>query len=575
MCLQYLLTKLGHQTFPAPGAFDGYTLVSTAFLGTGSTRLLLSVYNSDPDVLGASYPPLLVVHSDTNSAGSGGALLRVMELYKTSDSPLEDVTGVAVTYSPTGNVLVSHVDGEGAAVTAFSKATVRSLAAAGGAAVVLLAVERQGAVLSHPLSVLPLGGISFFADNGDCSMLAADGSSDEESATVSVFKMFDCDWFLPSMSSQDGTLRESASFPSGGNVTGIAVFRHSTDTLLYAAVVRCAIVRGMDCRIEFSGVQVTAPSVSSLALQALSWDFNRTVLYTLVVPAGTVSLAFDPDSGGSGFSTPRGPQFIMGCAGAAQANVMRVKSAGKFLEGRVMVLDKPIFIAIPFGVKRNIAFANFLGFDVLERRCALPLSDPCAPCEGPPCPEPPPEAGFADGSGTGSTKKRLLHVVSTQAFGHGTSRYLANSDSSGCLSFEKELFSHEEPIFSESSAMIVVVVVVEYYFEAVFLGTVNFRAKLCIPNQQVSMALVPEAAVLAKAGAAINLAVVRAGLELSTTILKLSLVPTLTLNIGKGGSVQACLDARIEIRPLRAQVRFRGYCCPVLDHISSFPHPFL
>ncbi len=556
---QYLLTKLGHQTLPAPGAFDGYTLVGTAFLGTGSTRLLLSVYNSNPGVLGASYPPLLVVHSDTNSEGSGGALLRVMELYKSADSPLGDAMGVAVTYSTDGNILVSHVDGEAAAVTAFSKTTVRSLASppeAGRAAIVLLAAVQQGAVLSYPLGVLPLGGISFFADNGDCSMLAADGSVNEASATVYVFAMFNCDWFLPSMLNQQGVLKSTTSFHSGGNVTGLVVFRHSTDTLLYAAVTRCGIVRGMDCRIEFSGMNVTGSVVS---LVAPSWTFNRTVLHTLVVPAGTVGLAFDPDTGGTGFSSPRGPQFILGCSGAAQANLMRVKSAGKFVEGRIMVLDKPIFISVPFGVKRNIAFATFLGFDVLARRCALPLSEPCAPCDAPPCPEPPPKEDKK--SGSNSKKKRALQVVTP--FGHGTGRYLA--DSSGCLSFEKELFRREAPIFSKMGVMLVVVVPIDYYFEAVFLGTVSFRAQLCIPNQQISMALVPEGAVLAKAGAAVNLLVVRAGLELSTTILKLTLVPKLTLNIGRGGSVQACFDAKIEIRPLKLEVRV------LYRVLSSFP----
>ncbi len=69
------------------------------------------------------------------------------------------------------------------------------------------------------------------------------------------------------------------------------------------------------------------------------------------------------------------------------------------------------------------------------------------------------------------------------------------------------------------------------------------------------MSLVPEAAVIARAGAEINPLIVRAGLELKTTIMKLTLVPTLTLKVAKGGSVQACFDARLEIRPLRAQVR--------------------
>jgi hypothetical protein len=56
------------------------------------------------------------------------------------------------------------------------------------------------------------------------------------------------------------------------------------------------------------------------------------------------------------------------------------------------------------------------------------------------------------------------------------------------------------------------------------------------------------AAVVAKAGANINLALVKAGMELQMIILKTSLVPTLTLTIGSGGNIRACFDASMEIR---------------------------
>jgi hypothetical protein len=54
--------------------------------------------------------------------------------------------------------------------------------------------------------------------------------------------------------------------------------------------------------------------------------------------------------------------------------------------------------------------------------------------------------------------------------------------------------------------------------------------------------------VVAKAGANINLALVKAGMELQMIILKTSLVPTLTLTIGSGGNIRACFDASMEIR---------------------------
>ncbi len=412
--------------------------MATTFLGTGSTRLLISVYNSNPAVLEQAYPPLLVVNSDVGTDGNGGALLRVAELYRAAEEPLGDVTGVAVTFSTSGYVLVSHADGEGAAITAFDQSSVRSLVSSGarGATVLMASTggNSSGPALSYPVEVLPLGGLSFFQDNGDCYLLASDGSSQEIAATTYIYPMFDCDWFLPS-SVIGGVLQAKTSFRSGGNVTGVVVFRHTTDTLLYAAVLRCAIVKGMDCRIEFSGMNVTK------GITGATWTFNRTVLYSLVVPAGSVGLAFDPDTSTRGVAVnPHGPQFIFGCSGAAEANFMRVKSARKFLDGRLFVVDKPIFIAVPFGVKRNVAYATFLGYEILTPRCTLPLSDPCLPCYAPPCPDPPEQ-------GKEGAKKRALAAGPGQVgqqlvrhpYGHGTSRYLA--DNTGCLSFEKQLFS--------------------------------------------------------------------------------------------------------------------------------------
>ncbi len=98
-----------------------------------------------------------------------------------------------------------------------------------------------------------------------------------------------------------------------------------------------------------------------------------------------------------------------------------------------MVVDKPIFVSVPFGVKRNIVFAQFLGYNVLAPRCAVPIGSPCRPNAG---------------------GGRQL----TDAQAHG--RAVAGTDDS-CIHFEKELFSQEKPIFSIASMIVVVVVPVD------------------------------------------------------------------------------------------------------------------
>lgn len=362
----FALTNFGRQSLPAAGVFDGYTLASTAFLGAGSSRLILSLYNANAAHFGEiTYPPVLVVHSNID-VGGGGSILRVLELYESDTSPVGEVTGVAVTQaqagSRDGSVLVSGSRSSDGVVWRFSSAEVVSKSSganAGTAAGVLVALSSAG------LPTTPAGGVSFFRKEQECYMLAAQGGADEESASVHVFEMnFACDWFA-SEKIIDGALRETASFAAVPFVKGLVAFRHSTDTLFYTAITRCTIKRGYTCGLEFHSINIS------------TWTFNSTVLYSLGIPVGSVGLDFDPEDASGSFASVQttSPQFIFGCSGTAEANLMQVvcpslivfrdrwllrsffmrmqcillsqvKSTGKLLEGRVMVVDKASRILI-------------------------------------------------------------------------------------------------------------------------------------------------------------------------------------------------------------------------------------
>ena len=91
------------------------------------------LYNGNPTILKASYPPVLALHSDVDKFGNGGSLLRVMELYLSSGVPLNNldgsyVTGCAQTYS--ANLLVSSSVPGGGNITAFLLSDIQAAAGA-------------------------------------------------------------------------------------------------------------------------------------------------------------------------------------------------------------------------------------------------------------------------------------------------------------------------------------------------------------------------------------------------------------------------------------------------------------
>jgi hypothetical protein len=129
---------------------------------------------------------------------------------------------------------------------------------------------------------------------------------------------------------------------------------------------------------------------------------------------------------------------------------VQVRAAGQYLDDRVMVFDRPIFVSVPFGVKRNIVSVTFLGFNVVTPRCAVPYPGgaSCKPTRGP-------------GRRLGDTA----------------------GGSDECIVFEKELFRKEKPIVSIDSFIMCVVVPINYFFFAGMLTTVSLKGSLCLADQ--------------------------------------------------------------------------------------------
>jgi hypothetical protein len=77
---------------------------------------------------------------------------------------------------------------------------------------------------------------------------------------------------------------------------------------------------------------------------------------------------------------------------------------------------------------------------------------------------------------------------------------------------------------------------------------------VCLNTRAGSVALVPKAGVLANAGAAVNIIIAKAGMEMQAKVMQVSFVPSLTLSIGSSGKLKACFDAKLTILPLTMAV---------------------
>jgi hypothetical protein len=270
--------------------------------------MIAALYNSDPVVLGQRYPPVLAIHTDVNKEGTGGTLLRVLELYLTvtDGSGIGDAMGMAAT---TSRVLVAHDanGGSSGAVTAFSLAEVRQQAMqyALGVSGQLIAMASKGVPDSFAVDVRPRGGISFYRHDTTCVLVVSAGSVSEDSSTV-VYRLDGSTEWVADAAAPPAPL---TTFTTGANVTGLVVVYHKVDGNTYAAINRCVAMKGYDCRVEFVKMNVQSPQ----------WSANvSNVVYSLAVPAGSVGLTFDPAN----------EQFVFGCSGAASANIRKVSPTG-------------------------------------------------------------------------------------------------------------------------------------------------------------------------------------------------------------------------------------------------------
>ena len=78
------------------GLYDGYSMAATTFLtNPAGKRFLMTVYNSNPVLHGGKQlPPIATIHADIAANGTGGTLMRVLQLYASAGVPLGRVTGV-------------------------------------------------------------------------------------------------------------------------------------------------------------------------------------------------------------------------------------------------------------------------------------------------------------------------------------------------------------------------------------------------------------------------------------------------------------------------------------------------
>ncbi len=351
--LLYLLTHLGQKSWVVPGMFDGYVLAGVTFAGydaSGSVRFAASVYNADESFHHRSLPPIIVMHdSDT------GELLRVLELYQAPGVALAGtVTGVTKTWSDT--VIVSVVVNGAGALVGFSLGELvaeASGAKRGSPAGVLVAgVDSVGYRMYlnlRPEDIVPYGGVSFYRKDGDCRLMLFQGDAGN---TTLVIPISNCKWIVGVRIKKDGLeyplMPQAFTLDLGPNIVGASVFQDEYGLVTYAGVLRCVIQKGYDCRVSFVALNTSRTDVLGLHTWSRAVDPDGSpsaAVYELSVPSGAVGLGWDGDA----------RDFLIGFSGGADKNAGLMKSAGRLMEDRIMVIDMPILKTVAPGACLNVS----------------------------------------------------------------------------------------------------------------------------------------------------------------------------------------------------------------------------
>jgi hypothetical protein len=305
--LLWVFTDFAKYTWPVPGMFNGYVLqgVTWATYGGGAAEYTLSVYNPDPSYFGQGAPalgPVIAVHDATD-----GTLLRVMELYDTNGAPLAmSATGIAVTPD---TMVVAAINGSNGVLVGFAIGPVTQSYAPGFANTPSGVLSASGVTVS--VGPLQLNGVSMGVDStGTCSLTLS-----TPTGAYAVPLTAPCAW-PPSGTITPGNLNVAS---NNSDIASAVAFIDGTTNLPYLAVLRCIIVKGYDCSVQFYNASNTAAPV-----------------YSLLVPSSATGLAYDAGS----------HSIVLGFNGGATSKIGLMRTAGRLVEDRIMVFAVPVLQTI-------------------------------------------------------------------------------------------------------------------------------------------------------------------------------------------------------------------------------------
>jgi hypothetical protein len=175
-----------------------------------------------------------------------------------------------------------------------------------------------------------------------------EGSSGEAALVIPITN---CKWMSGIRTRKDGleymAMPQAFNFTVGPNVVGLTVLQDQYDLATYAAVMRCVIEKGYDCRVSFLALDTASTDALGMRTWLLAEDAAgepRDAVYELSVPSGAVGLGWDEDA----------RDFLIGFSGGADKKVGFMKSAGRLMEDRIMVIDMPILKTVKPGTFKRV-----------------------------------------------------------------------------------------------------------------------------------------------------------------------------------------------------------------------------
>ncbi|XP_028399178.1 uncharacterized protein LOC114522645 isoform X2 [Dendronephthya gigantea] len=298
---------------------------------------------------------------------------------------------------------------------------------------------------------------------------------------------------------------------TGKHTRGFAIVRQFG--VKYAAVAKCALVAGLQCKLEFHSV-------------------DRGVL-----GESTIHRVVRTPTGLEAVQTVDSEHLVTAFSSGTFSEQEKIERIGGDFEDRFFKFKLPI-LSTGFGITENCVFLKVGGDYIIPAKRLFPIGE----------------------RHCGKRRKRsaLEKVLDADVYtkeleGHKRVRRQTTESVSCIKNVEGVLKKGTLPLAEVNYFIIVYGIPITLYFGAEASYNVNYRISLCLREKEIRFGIIPGVSLSVYAGAKVDLFLVAAGVTVEAKLLETYLIPEIAVRIDKW-PLRACLELKMQMTPLTIRI---------------------